>query len=40
MEQLGKTMKLLDQLAARGVIHRNKVANDKSKLSKFVRTLS
>ena len=40
MEQLGKTVKLLDQLAARGVIHRNKVANDKSKLSKFVRTLS
>ncbi len=40
LEQLGKTVKLLDQLAAKGVIHQNKAANDKSKLSRFVRSLS
>ena len=40
LEQLGKTVKLLDQLAAKGVIHQNKVSNDKSKLSKFVHSLS
>jgi len=39
-EQLRKTVKLLDQLAAKGVIHQNKAANDKSKLSRFVNTLS
>ena len=37
--ELRKTVKLLDQLAARGVIHQNKAANDKSKLSRFVNTL-
>jgi small subunit ribosomal protein S20 len=37
--QLKRTVKLLDQLAAKGVIHRNKAANLKSKLTKFVGTL-
>jgi small subunit ribosomal protein S20 len=39
LPELQKTVKLLDQLAARGVIHRNKAANDKSKLTKFVNHL-
>jgi len=38
--ELRKTVKLLDQLAAKGIIHPNKAANDKSKLSRFVNTLS
>jgi len=36
---LRKTMKLLDQLAARGIIHRNKAANLKSKLTILVSQL-
>jgi len=36
---LRKTMKLLDQLAARGIIHRNKAANLKSKLTILVSHL-
>jgi small subunit ribosomal protein S20 len=39
LPELQKTVKLLDQLAAKGVIHRNKAANDKSKLTRFVNHL-
>lgn len=38
--ELRKTVKLLDQLAARGVIHRNKAANAKSQLTRHVNSLS
>jgi small subunit ribosomal protein S20 len=38
-DALKKVVKLLDQLAAKGVIHRNNAANKKSRLSKFVSTL-
>ena len=31
--------KLLDQLASKGLIHRNKAANQKSSLSKFVAAI-
>lgn len=37
--ELRKTVKLLDQLAAKGVIHRNMAANNKSSLTKFVNAL-
>ena len=37
--ELKKTVKLLDQLAAKGVIHRNLAANSKSKLTKLVNGL-
>ena len=37
--ELKKTSKLLDQLAAKGVIHKNTASNYKSRLSKFVGTL-
>jgi small subunit ribosomal protein S20 len=37
--ELNKTAKLLDQLAAKGVIHRNKAANTKSRLTRLVNTL-
>jgi small subunit ribosomal protein S20 len=37
--ELRKTVKLLDQLAAKGVIHKNKAANTKSALTKLVNTL-
>ncbi len=33
------TVKLLDQLASKGIIHRNKAANTKSSLAKHVQTL-
>ena len=36
---LKDVVKLLDQLAAKGVIHRNNAANKKSRLMKFVSTL-
>ena len=32
-------VKFLDQLASKGVIHKNKAANQKSRLTKFVNTL-
>jgi small subunit ribosomal protein S20 len=32
-------VKTLDQLAAKGVIHRNKAANQKSRLTKFVNAI-
>jgi len=38
-EELKKTVKLLDQLAAKGIIHKNKAANNKSKLTRFVTAL-
>lgn len=38
--QLRKTVKLLDQLAAKGVIHRNLAANQKSALTKLVNKLA
>jgi small subunit ribosomal protein S20 len=38
-EALQKTVKLLDQLAARGIIHPNKAANQKSKLTRLVNAL-
>jgi small subunit ribosomal protein S20 len=34
--ELKKTVKLLDQLAAKGVIHKNTAANQKSRLTKLV----
>jgi small subunit ribosomal protein S20 len=34
--ELRKTSKLLDQLAAKGIIHKNRAANNKSSLTKFV----
>ena len=37
--ELRKTAKLLDQLAAKGIIHKNRAANNKSCLTRFVNTL-
>ncbi|HEY4612238.1 MAG TPA: 30S ribosomal protein S20 [Bacteroidota bacterium] len=37
---LKTAVKLLDQMAAKGVIHRNKAANQKSKLTKLVNKLA
>ena len=37
--ELRKTAKLLDKLAAKGIIHKNKAANNKSSLTRFVNTL-
>jgi len=37
--ELRKTVKLLDQLAAKGIIHKNNAANNKSSLTKFVNTM-
>ena len=37
--ELKKTVKLLDQLAAKGVIHKNTAANQKSRLTKTVNQL-
>lgn len=37
--ELKKTVKLLDRLAAKGVIHKNMAANQKSKLTKFVSAM-
>ncbi len=39
LTELKKTVKLLDQLAAKGIIHRNKAANNKSQLTRFVGRL-
>ena len=36
---LKKVVKLLDQLAAKGIIHRNNAANKKSSLTKYVTSL-
>ena len=37
--ELKKAVKMLDQLAAKGMIHRNNAANKKSSLTRFVATL-
>ena len=37
--ELKKAFKLLDQLASKGIIHRNNAANQKSSLTKFVTKL-
>ena len=37
--ELRKTVKLLDRLAAKGIIHKNKAANNKSSLTRFVNKL-
>lgn len=39
LPELTRTVKLLDQLAAKGVIHKNNAANNKSKLTLFVNGL-
>jgi small subunit ribosomal protein S20 len=39
-EMLPDVSSMLDKLAKRNIIHKNKAANLKSKLSKFVATLS
>ncbi len=36
---LNKTVKMLDQLAAKGVIHKNTASNQKSRLTKLVNSL-
>ena len=36
---LRTAVKFLDRLAAKGVIHRNKASNQKSKLTRFVRAM-
>ena len=36
---LKQAVKFLDQLAAKGVIHRNKAANQKSRLTRLVNSL-
>ena len=37
--ELKKTVKLLDVLAAKGIIHRNRAANNKSALTRYVNGL-
>lgn len=39
-QELNKTYSLLDRLASKGIIHKNKVANKKSKLAKYANKLS
>lgn len=38
-QALRKAVKFLDRLAAKGVIHRNKAANQKSKLTRIVNAI-
>jgi small subunit ribosomal protein S20 len=38
-ELLGKVISMLDRLAKKNVIHKNKASNNKSKLTKFVNGL-
>ena len=38
--QLKKAASLLDRLARKGIIHKNKAANQKSRLTKFVNALN
>ncbi|MGA9115359.1 MAG: 30S ribosomal protein S20 [Bacteroidota bacterium] len=38
--QLTRTFKLLDRLAAKGVIHRNLAANNKSRLTRLVNKMA
>ncbi|HEV3250483.1 MAG TPA: 30S ribosomal protein S20 [Puia sp.] len=39
-EKLQKTASMIDKMAKRGVIHKNKAANLKSKLAKKINTLA
>jgi small subunit ribosomal protein S20 len=39
LAELEKTARLLDQLVAKGVIHKNKAANNKSRLTLYVNKL-
>jgi small subunit ribosomal protein S20 len=39
LELLPKVISMLDRLAKKSVIHKNKAANNKSKLTKFVNNL-
>lgn len=39
-EELKKTATLLDKLAAKGIIHKNKAANKKSKLARYANKLA
>ena len=39
-EQLKKVVSMLDRLAKKNIIHKNKAANNKSKLAKFVKSLA
>ena len=36
---LGATVKYLDEIAAKGLIHKNKASNQKSRLTKFVNAM-
>lgn len=38
-QELRKTVKLLDQLAAKGIIHKNNAANHKSRLTRLVNAI-
>jgi len=38
--KLRKTVSILDKLVSKGIIHKNKAANEKSKLTKLVNSLS
>jgi small subunit ribosomal protein S20 len=38
--ELKRTVKLLDQLVAKGVIHKNKAANSKSSITRYVNKLT
>ena len=40
IERLQKTNALLDKLASKSIIHKNKAANQKSKLAKYANSLS
>jgi small subunit ribosomal protein S20 len=40
MENFKKTTSLLDKLASKRIIHRNKAANKKSRLAQHIQTLS
>ncbi|SES92167.1 30S ribosomal protein S20 [Hymenobacter actinosclerus] len=39
-EQFKKVVSMLDRLAKKNIIHKNKAANNKSKLAKFVKSLA
>ncbi|HEY6951682.1 MAG TPA: 30S ribosomal protein S20 [Bacteroidota bacterium] len=39
MKSLRVVVKYLDEIAAKGLIHRNKAANQKSRLTKFVNAM-
>lgn len=38
-KELRYTVSLLDKMASKGIIHKNKAANQKSRLTKFVNSL-